>query len=88
MIGRADLSDDALVDALKARLASCNRSVDDAECVLEAAMAGDAEAISLLRSAPVPAPSVKLAMPIQSLTRDVRRRGFGLASLRLSWHRG
>ncbi|TFF21735.1 hypothetical protein E3C22_13680 [Jiella endophytica] len=86
IIGRADLSDDVVIDALKERLASNERS-EDAESLIGAAMAGDREAISFMRTIKVPAPNVRLAMPTQPLHREAQRRGFGLSSLRFSWAR-
>ncbi|NDW05813.1 hypothetical protein [Jiella pacifica] len=88
IIGRADLSDDVVIDAVKSRLASRSRAEGDADHLLNAALDGDREAISFLRTIQVPAPSVRLAMPTQSLTRDPQRRGFGLPSIRFSWNRG
>lgn len=88
IIGRADLSDEVVVDAVKSRLASRSRADDDADHLLNAALAGDGEAISFLRTIQVPAPSVRLAMPTQALTRDASRRGFALPSIRFSWNRG
>ncbi|WAP67461.1 hypothetical protein [Jiella pelagia] len=86
IIGRADLCDEVVVDAVKNRLASKNRTEDDAGALLSAAIAGDGEAISFLRTIQVPAPTVRLAMPMQPLTRE--RRGFALPSIRFSWNRG
>ena len=88
LIGRADLSDDIMIDAIKERLASNDRSSDDAETVLGAAMSGDRDALSLLRTINVPAPTVRLTMPTQSLTRGGMRGAFGLPAIRFSWNRG
>ena len=76
LIGRADLSDDVVIEAVKNRLAAKARSSEDAESVVNAAMAGDAQAMSILRTIQVPAPTVRLAMPAQPLTRERQRRGF------------
>lgn len=86
IIGRADLADEVVVDAVKNRLASRNRANDDANALLSAALAGDGEAISFLRTIQVPAPTVRLAMPVQTVTRE--RRGLALPSIRFSWNRG
>ncbi len=86
IIGRADLSDDIVVDAVKNRLASRNRTDEEADAILNAARAGDGDAIAFVSTIKVPAPTVRLAMPTQTLTRE--RRGFALSGLRLSWNRG
>ncbi|MBP0617653.1 hypothetical protein [Jiella mangrovi] len=88
IIGRADLSDDVVVDAIKDRLASCNRSVEQADSIVSAALSGDAEAVSFLRTIQVPAPTVRLSMPPQALTRGEQRRGLSLSQFRFSWTRG
>ncbi|MBO0904344.1 hypothetical protein [Jiella sonneratiae] len=87
IIGRADLSDEVVVDAVKGRLASRDRSCEEADALLAAAIAGEAEAVAFLRTVPVPAPIMRLAMPTQELTRSSQRRGFALPAIRFSWNR-
>ncbi|MCQ0987740.1 hypothetical protein [Jiella marina] len=88
IIGRADLSDDVLLDGLRTRLASKRRPATEAEEVLQAALAGEQEAIGLLRTIPVPAPSARLSMPEQKLSRPSLRRAIPLPVIRISWTRG
>ncbi len=83
LIGRADLSDDQMADAIRARLSASGRAPSSAEAIIEAARLGDDKAVSLVRTVAVPAPISKLNMPTQRLTRVGRNR-FGLAFDRLS----
>ena len=88
IIGRADLSDDVVIDAVKDRLTASNRSDDEARAILNAALAGDQDAMSFVRTIKVPAPTVRLAMPTQSVHRGgSQRRMFGLPTFRFSWDR-
>ena len=82
LIGRADLSDDQMIEAIRARLSGGGRDPASAEAVIEAARMGDDEAKSLVQTIAVPAPVSKLNMPTQCLTREGRNR-FGLAFGRL-----
>lgn len=85
LIGRPDLSDDVIADALRDRLRAQGRHEDDAPHVLAMAQNSDEQAASLLRTIVVPAPSAKLTMPTQQLTARRRRlsigAGFGKLSL-------
>lgn len=83
LIGRADLSDDQMAEAIRARLRATGRGADTPEAIIEAAQRGDVNATSLVRTIAVPAPVARLSMPTQRLTRDGRNR-FGLAYARLS----
>lgn len=85
LIGRPDLSDEVIADALRDRLRAEGRHEDDAPHVLASAQNADEDAASLLRTIVVPAPAAKLAMPTQQLTASRRRfslgAGFGKLSL-------
>ncbi|HSP26201.1 MAG TPA: hypothetical protein VLQ65_13605 [Saliniramus sp.] len=85
LIGRPDLSDEVIADAMRDRLRASGRHEDDAHHVLASAQNADEEAASLLRTIAVPAPTAKLTMPTQQLTGTRRRfplrAGFGKLSL-------
>ena len=83
LIGRADLSDDQVIDAVRARLSTGGRDPAAAEAIVESARMGEAGATSVMRTIAVSAPVAKLTMPTQRLTRGGRNR-FGLALGRLS----
>ena len=72
LLHRPDLSDEAVLDALRRRLADSGRDASGAEAVLAAACRGEADAVSSLRSVALPAPVARLTMPVQRLTRSPR----------------
>jgi len=88
LVGRPDLSDDVLLEALRERLRARRRPAEDAEAVLAAAARSDAGALDLLRTVSLPAPVARLSMPTQCLTRAPQRRALPLPAIRLSWNRG
>ncbi|MEF2550766.1 hypothetical protein VQ042_05210 [Aurantimonas sp. A2-1-M11] len=67
LIGRADLGDEVILDAVRARLASTGRN-GDAERLISAAMDGDETSLAFVRTVAVPPPVARLTMPIQQLT--------------------
>ena len=83
LIGRADLSDEQIVEAIRARLSASGQDAGMAETILEAARSGETRAGSLMRTVAVPAPVSKLNMPTQRLTRGGHNR-FSLTYGRLS----
>ena len=82
LIDRADLSDDEMIDAIRARLSGGGRDPVEAETIIESAKLGDAGAQALVRTVAVPAPVSKLSMPTQRLTREGGNR-FGVVFGRL-----
>lgn len=74
LVGRPDLSDDVLVEAVAARLASLGRSREEAADVVCAAHAKDGDALAILSTIAVPPPVSRLAMPVQTLTRGTSSR--------------
>lgn len=83
LIGRADLSDEQMVEAIRTRLSASGQDAAMAEAIVEAARFGDAKAAALMNTIVVPPPVSKLNMPTQRLTRGGRNR-FGVAYDRLS----
>ncbi|MCB8838672.1 hypothetical protein [Aurantimonas sp. VKM B-3413] len=88
LIGRPDLSDDVLLDALRVRLKTRRQSQQDAEAVLAAAMNADPAALDLMRTIPVPAPVAHLSMPTQRITGKPQRWSMLIPEIRVSWDRG
>ena len=88
LIGRPDLSDDVLLDALRVRLRARSAAHQDAETVLAAAMNEDPAALDLMRTIPVPAPVARLTMPTQRLTGRPQRWSMLIPEIRVSWGRG
>ena len=72
LLHRPDLTDEAVLDALRQRLARSGRDASAAGAVLAAARRGEANAVSSLRSVALPAPVARLTMPVQKLTRSPR----------------
>ncbi|HEX2019887.1 MAG TPA: hypothetical protein VGO17_13180 [Aurantimonas sp.] len=86
LIGRPDLADEVIADALRERLRDQGRD-DDVDLLLASAQNCDEAATSLLRTVAVPAPAARLAMPTQPLTGGGRRFSLGATFGRLSFGR-
>lgn len=67
IVGRPDLSDEAVLAAVAERLGFENRDPKQARVVLDAALAGKQIAVNFLRSLALPMPEASLAMPEQPL---------------------
>lgn len=70
LLGRPDLSDDAVIEAIKDRLAFEGRDRSEAEGVLAMARAGDSRARKLLRGLVLPARQARLTMPTQIILHE------------------
>ena len=70
LLGRPDLSDEALLAAIAERLVFEGRDPSHAPGVLKAAIAGKPLALAMLRKLVLPAPQSALVMPIQSILRE------------------
>lgn len=70
IVGRQDLSDDAILKAVAERLAFEGRDPKQARIVLDAALQGKKIAVNFVRSLALPMPSAPLDMPIQALLAD------------------
>ncbi|MEX6507393.1 hypothetical protein [Jiella sp. M17.18] len=88
LIGRPDLSDDVLLDALRQRLRARQRPETEAEGILAAATMRDEAALALMQTLSVPAPVAHLSMPTQRLTGRSQRRWLTLPAINVSWSRG
>ncbi|WP_157944684.1 hypothetical protein [Mangrovicella endophytica] len=76
IVGRPDLSDDVVIEAIAMQLAVRGRSPDGAARVLERAKGGDAAALKFMRTLVLPPPQARLSMPLQ-IIRNERRREAG-----------
>ena len=83
LIGRADLSDDQMLDAVRMRLVASGQSAEAAASILDAARDGDEGSVALVNTVSVPAPVSKLSMPVQRLT-AAKRSSISLAVSRLT----
>ncbi|KQT83070.1 hypothetical protein [Aurantimonas sp. Leaf443] len=79
LIGRPDLSDDALVAAIAETQALLGLTGASPEATLAAARAGDAAALNTMKSLMLPPPVARLQMPVQVLKAE--RRAIGSAVL-------
>ena len=70
LLGRPDLSDEAVLAAIAERLVFEGRDPSHAPGVLKAAIAGKPLALAMLRKLVLPAPQSALVMPIQSILRE------------------
>jgi hypothetical protein len=77
IVGRRDLSDDAVLRAVAERLAFERRDPAQAKVVLDAALAGKAIAVNFVRSLALPMPSAPLEMPVQPLLAERPPKGPG-----------
>lgn len=67
ILGRRDLSDEAILAAVAERLAFEKRDPSQAKVVLSAALQGKQIAVNFVRSLALPMPQAPLEMPIQPL---------------------
>jgi hypothetical protein len=70
LVGRADLSQEAVLKAIAERMTFEGRDASKAPAVLNAAMAGRPVACAFLRRLVLPPPQSSLQMPIQSILRE------------------
>ncbi|WP_156386732.1 hypothetical protein [Aureimonas sp. Leaf454] len=70
LVGRPDLSEDAVLGAIVDRMVFEGRDASKAKAVLNAAMAGRPVARAFLRRLVLPLPHSPLQMPIQSILRE------------------
>ena len=70
LVGRPDLSDEAVLGAIAERLAFEGRDPAHAPGVLKAAIANKPLALALLRKLVLPPPQSALVMPIQAILRE------------------
>ncbi|KQT64104.1 hypothetical protein ASG54_00870 [Aureimonas sp. Leaf460] len=70
LVGRPDLSDEAVLQAIAERMSFEGRDASKAKAVLDAALAGRPVACAFLRRLVLPPPQSSLQMPIQSILRE------------------
>lgn len=70
LLGRPDLSDDAIREAVAKRLAADGRHSPDPEIVLEAARLRKRKAVTFLRQLVLPPPQGPLDMPVRPILRS------------------
>ena len=69
LVNRPDLADGVVIAAIREHLAFEGRTGPEPEVVVEAARLGKRKALAFLRKLVLPAPRVRLAMPIQPILR-------------------
>ena len=87
LVGRADLSDEAVLTALGERLSFEGRDPAHAPGVLKAALAGKPLALTLLRKLVLPPPQSALTMPVQQILREPKPQGSSSWLRRMSFGR-
>ncbi|MBB3951764.1 hypothetical protein [Aureimonas jatrophae] len=70
LVGRPDLTEAQLLQAIAERLAFENRTGPEPAVVIEAARLGKRKALTFLRQLVLPPPRVRLEMPVQPILRE------------------
>lgn len=70
LVGRPDLSDETILQAIAERMTFEGRDASKARAVLDAALAGRPVACAFMRRLVLPPPQSSLQMPIQSILRE------------------
>jgi len=70
LVGRPDLSEAQLLQAIAERLAFERRTGPEPAVVIEAARLGKRKALTFLRQLVLPPPSARLEMPVQPILRE------------------
>lgn len=75
LVGRPDLSEAAILEAIAARLAFDGRTGPEPQVVIEAARLGKRKALAFLRKLVLPPPRAPLDMPVRPILREHLAKG-------------